>query len=77
MFIEMKDEVNRVDFFLFLQVCWMLWKASWNRTIDIEGNDIAGKIRVLGAVALKKAVGVRKALFKYLLIEDPHRELVI
>ena len=66
MFTDMKDEVNKSSNFKscvkFVGRCEKLLEIG---QFDIEGNDVAGKFRVLGAGAPKKAVEVRKALFEY------------
>ena len=66
MFTDMKDEVNKSSDFKscvkFVGRCEKLLEIG---KFDIEGYDVAGKFRVLGAGAPKKAVEVRKALFEY------------
>ena len=66
MFTDMKDEVNKSSDFKssvkFVGLCEKLLEAG---QFYIEENDVAGKFRVLGTGAPKKAVEVRKALSKY------------
>ena len=66
MFTDMKDKINKSSDFKnqvkFVGRCEKLLETGQSY---IKGNDIAGKSRVLGASAPKKAVEVRKALFKY------------
>ena len=66
MFTDMKDEVNKSsDFKSCVKFVGRWEKLRETGQFDIEGNDVAGKFRVLVAGAPKKAVEVRKALFEY------------
>ena len=59
----MEDKVNKSsDFKSCVGPCEKLLETS---QFDIEGNNIAGKFRVVGAGAPKKAVEIRKVLFEY------------
>ena len=61
----MKDEVNKSSDFKscvkFVGSCDKLLETG---QFDIEGNDVAGKFRLLGAGAPKKAVRSKKNSFR-------------
>ena len=66
MFTNRKDEVNKSsDFKSCVEFAGRCEKLLETGQFDIEGNDVADKFRVLGAISPKKAVEVRKALFEY------------
>ena len=65
MFTDRKDEVNSSDLKSCVKFVGHCQKLLEIGQFDMEGNDIAGKFRMLRAGAPKKAVEVRKVIFEY------------